>query len=243
MFHAGTPFFEEWERAYGSEAALRGEGRKKKEVAARPSAPPTAVTPGALHKSKPASMAMAMAMSSAAPRRSAEQEEEERRQREAARVRVERWQTRLAEIETVRASDPWKADALLAQELRKRQREESGAPPSPTAPDKKPKQQRNNASSASSSSAEMAQLKAGFAEALMKPLKAHLVAGRIADRDSCKHLTRTLTKELVKKELARGNSVWHPKLAGPAAAYADAYMEKLKKKGIMTYNMKKDGQK
>ncbi len=72
----------------------------------------------------------------------------------------------------------------------------------------------------------------------MRVLKPFLVEGRIADRDSFKHLSRKLVKELVQKEEKRGNARWHPKLAPAVEKFALGYMDRLKTKGVACYKKK-----
>jgi hypothetical protein len=81
-------------------------------------------------------------------------------------------------------------------------------------------------------------MQANVAEVVMKALKPFLVEGRIADRDSFKHLSRKLVKELVQKEEKRGNTRWHPKLAAAMDKFVLSYMDRLKGKGVACYKKK-----
>jgi hypothetical protein len=230
LFHAGTPFFDDWERAYASEASLRrGEKKAKKDTS-------KLVTPakGVASASKPARPKVTTPSSAGSTLRSRsqsdlEKEEADGKKKQLDMVKIAEWRKRMQEIEELRKTDPLKAAKETEREVKKRLREASGTveKADKVVGEKKKKIKTGDVS----------QLKAGFAEVLMRVLKPHLLSGRIADRDSFKHLTRKLTKELVKKEQARGNSTWHPKLSAPAENYANSFMERLKEKGVFVYNM------
>lgn len=210
---------------------MRRDAKKKKEVRKLPEA-----SPQVLVVAKPR---VKMAAPSPAPELArarsgneiAKDIEDSAKKTKESQAMIERWRKVMQEVEELRKVDPIRADKLLAKEEKKRLREQDGGASEQSA-EKKVKGPQGGA-------VDVANLKAGFAEALMKKLKPYLLSGRIADRDSFKHLTRKLTKELVKKEQARGNAVWHPKLAAPAEAYADAFMERLKQKNVLVYNMQK----
>ncbi len=191
LFHAGTPYFDDWERAYASEASLR---REKKAKLTTPS------SAGSTLRSRSQS--------------DLEKEEADGKKKQLDMVKIAEWRKRMQEIEELRKTDPLKAAKETEREEKKRLREGSGTgeKTDKVVGEKKKKIKTGDVS----------QLKAGFAEVLMRVLKPHLLSGRIADRDSFKHLTRKLTKELVKKEQARGNSSWHPKLSTPAENYANS---------------------
>ncbi len=227
LFHSGPPFFDEWERVYAGEASLRRDERRKRDPAKAvvPTVVPSPVSSKAVAKAKPlSSVVVGPAMSKT---RDDSKVEEVRQRAAQMKAETEAMRARLHDFEQQRKNDPFKAAKMLESEERKREREEASAAADGVVASSGEKKHKAEEPLVTG---DISMLKAGFADIIMRTLKPHLVAGRIADRDSFKHLTRKLTKELVKKELARGNSLWHPKFAAPAEEYASAFMARLQAK-------------
>ena len=83
---------------------------------------------------------------------------------------------------------------------------------------------------------EIADFKQKLSDAVAGALKPYLKEGKIADKDSFKHLCRKYTKELQGKEKKNGNDGrWNHKIGPAAHKYVVSCMEKLSQKGVAVY--------
>jgi hypothetical protein len=75
---------------------------------------------------------------------------------------------------------------------------------------------------------DIVKFKANMSEAVMAALKPYYASKKIADKDSCKQLCRKLTKQLIQKEAAKGNTgSWNPKMGPAASKFVEGFMQKL----------------
>ncbi len=256
------PFYDAWERAYAGEVQLRSFGKKAKSEsgggggssagaldgpAALPDMDVTSVRAVTVTPRRTPSQSNA-AMMGRQTRSKEDQEQELQRLAEQKRKweELETERKRAIELQELAARDPMRAQREWEKDQKKkwkRERELTGAAAggegAGEGPEKKKeKKKKEKQKGREGGAGDVVTLKANVAEAVMRVLKPFLVEGRIGDRDSFKHLTRKLVKELVQKEEKRGNTRWHVKLGPAVEKYALQHMERLKAKGVLCYQKK-----
>lgn len=153
------------------------------------------------------------------------------KERERLKEKREKYARDMARIAELQRTDPVKAERereRLNRQDRKREDRPSGGEE-----ERKIAKKSKSSKEAKSADAHIQDLKQHMAEAVMKGLKPFLKSGQIADKESFKHLSRKLCKELVGKERAKHDAPrWHVKIGPAAEKYATAYMLKLQQKGV-----------